>query len=203
MLTACLLIFSTLVPPLFGVRPPTLKKTELAPLVIRVGVMYYDDDKTQYSRIEQILSALSRRDRPISEAIGRPEIVFKQAVGTYDEVLDWYRTDQIDLAIMNPGPVALLLEKMGDSSLDEAFVGIRKREPSKTSLAYPISGGRSRDKYHAATKVCAGFCDCWWTAIRRFVDCIFIRSESLGPHKSRVRGQVSVRSAASSCVWRQ
>jgi predicted acylesterase/phospholipase RssA len=31
MLTACLLIFSTLVPPLFGVRPPTLKKTELAP----------------------------------------------------------------------------------------------------------------------------------------------------------------------------
>jgi hypothetical protein len=31
-----------------------------------------------------------------------------------------------------------------------------------------------------------GFCDCWWTAIRPFVDSIFIRSES------RVRGQVSV-----------
>src|SRR6185503_19369229 len=74
-----------------------------APLVIRVGAIYYDDSDAQYAAINDILSALEKQSKARA-------ITFKLAVGTYEEIMNWYESDQIDLAIMNPGPLALLID---------------------------------------------------------------------------------------------
>lgn len=117
-----------------------------APVVVRVGAIYYDDDNAQYSAIDKILSSLAKRDRESSKT-GNRELVFKLAVGTYDEVLDWYESGQIDLAIMNPGPVALLLHKDGNA-MDDLFVGIRKRQRPACSFA-GANGTDARAEYNS------------------------------------------------------
>ena len=98
-----------------------------APLVIRVGAIYYDDSEAQYAAINDILSTLEKQSKD--------PITFKLAVGTYDEIMSWYESDQIDLAIMNPGPLALLIDKYSQEELKNIFVGIRGRVAAETSIA--------------------------------------------------------------------
>src|ERR1044071_2402757 len=98
-----------------------------APLVIRVGAIYYDDSEAQYAAINDILSTLEKQSKD--------PITFKLAVGTYDEIMNWYESDQIDLAIMNPGPLALLIDKYSQEELNRIFVGIRGRVAAETSIA--------------------------------------------------------------------
>jgi predicted acylesterase/phospholipase RssA len=117
-----------------------------SPLVVRVGAIYYDDSAAQYHRIQAILSAMGRKDRSNNES-NRP-ISFKLVVGTYDEVYHWFRSDQIDLAIMNPGPLALLLEEYGADHLNKGFIGIRGLEPEPTSMA-STEGKKPRSEYNS------------------------------------------------------
>ncbi len=112
-----------------------------APLVIRVGAIYYDDSDAQYAAINDILSALEKQSKD-------PAITFKLAVGTYDEIMNWYESDQIDLAIMNPGPLALLIDKFSEQELKNIFVGIRGRIADETSLA-ANEGTKPRSKYNS------------------------------------------------------
>jgi predicted acylesterase/phospholipase RssA/ABC-type phosphate/phosphonate transport system substrate-binding protein len=102
-------------------------KTPRAPLVIRVGAIYYDDSEAQYAAINDILSTLEKQSKD--------PITFKLAVGTYDEIMNWYESDQIDLAIMNPGPLALLIDKYSQEELKNIFVGISGRVAAETSVA--------------------------------------------------------------------
>jgi predicted acylesterase/phospholipase RssA/ABC-type phosphate/phosphonate transport system substrate-binding protein len=95
--------------------------------VIRVGAIYYDDSEAQYAAINDILSTLEKQSKD--------PITFKLAVGTYDEIMNWYESDQIDLAIMNPGPLALLIDKYSQEELKRIFVGIRGRVAAETSIA--------------------------------------------------------------------
>src|ERR1051326_2272795 len=121
---ACLLLLFT------GVQP-TLSQQTQSPLVIRVGAIYYDNSAEQYQRIRAILS---RFESATQTKTSRP-IAFKLVVGTYDEVYHWYKSDQIDLAVMNPGPLALLLKEYGHDELSKGFVGIRGLVPNVTSIA--------------------------------------------------------------------
>ena len=116
-------------------------------LVIRVGAIYYDDSAERYSEIRKVLSAIETYDQQTREKNESP-ITFKLEVGTYDEIASWYKSAQIDLAIMNPGPLGLLLDKYDRSDLDKAFVGIRKVEPRKTSVASQ-SGTTPRSQYNS------------------------------------------------------
>ena len=112
-----------------------------APLVIRVGAIYYDDSEAQYSAINEILSALQKQST-------ESPITFKLAVGTYDEIMNWYESDQIDLAIMNPGPLALLIDKYNQEELKRIFVGIRGRVAAETSIA-ATEGTKPRSTYNS------------------------------------------------------
>lgn len=103
-----------------------------SPLVVRVGAIYYDDSAEQYQKIQAILSAMERAE---ANNKSKRSITFKVVVGTYDEVFHWYRSDQIDLAVMNPGPLALLLKEFGHDALSKSFVGIRGVMPAPNSIA--------------------------------------------------------------------
>src|SRR6185503_14127472 len=115
-------------------------KTPRAPLVIRVGAIYYDDSEAQYAAINDILSTLEKQSKD--------PITFKLAVGTYDEIMNWYESDQIDLAIMNPGPLALLIDKYSQQELKNIFVGIRGRIAAETSVA-ANEGTKPRSTYNS------------------------------------------------------
>ena len=121
-----LIIFLLLLLTSVNAFPQPLSKPR-APLVIRVGAIYYDDSEAQYAAINDILSTLEKQSKD--------PITFKLAVGTYDEIMNWYESDQIDLAIMNPGPLALLIDKYSQEELKNIFVGIRGRVAAETSVA--------------------------------------------------------------------
>ena len=117
-----------------------------SPIVIRVGAIYYDDSAEQYQRIRSILSSFENADRTVNKS--KRAITFKLVVGTYDEVYHWYRSDQIDLAVMNPGPLALLLKEFGLEEMTRAFVGTRGIIPGATSIAAEANMV-PRDKYNS------------------------------------------------------
>lgn len=111
---ACLLLLFTGTLP--GSSTPAQKPEALtakpnaasqSPLVIRVGAIYYDDSDESYHKMRSLLSRLETNDNTARR------ITFKLVVGTYDEVYHWFKSDQIDLAVMNPGALALLLKEFG------------------------------------------------------------------------------------------
>jgi ABC-type phosphate/phosphonate transport system substrate-binding protein len=122
-------------------KKPVVKQEAVSqsPLVIRVGAIYYDDSDAHYETIKAVLSALEKQAQALPAHFTRP-VIFKLAVGTYDEVMNWYESDQIDLAIMNPGPLALLLEKYSHEELDNLFVGIQGLIPPGSSFASSDNG---------------------------------------------------------------
>src|SRR5215211_832506 len=116
---------------LFAGAQPCLSQRAQLPLVIRVGAIYYDNSAEQYQRIRAILSRFESANQTKTK---RP-VAFKLVVGTYDEVYHWFKSDQIDLAVLNPGPLALLLREYGPEELSKGFVGIRGLVPGATSIA--------------------------------------------------------------------
>ena len=125
-------------------RTDTAASTD-SPLVIRVGAIYYDDSAEQYKKLRATLTAI---ENAANDDKSKRPITFKPVVGTYDEVYHWYKRDQVDLAVMNPGPLALLLKEFGHDQLADAFVGTRRIEPDKTSIAYRDGIG-ARDRYNS------------------------------------------------------
>ena len=113
-----------------------------------MGAIYYDNSAEQYQRIRAILSTFESAKQTKTK---RP-IAFKLVVGTYDEVYHWYKSDQIDLAVMNPGPLALLLREYGHEELSKGFVGIRGLVPSETSIASE-DGQVASDTYNSVMLV--------------------------------------------------
>jgi predicted acylesterase/phospholipase RssA/ABC-type phosphate/phosphonate transport system substrate-binding protein len=139
--TICLLVLLTFAHQRAFSQPLRKDVSPRAPLVIRVGAIYYDDSDAQYAAIHDILSALEK------QSAARP-VTFKLAVGTYDEIMNWYESDQIDLAIMNPGPLALLIDKFSHQELKNIFVGIRGRIADETSVA-SNDGANPRSTYNS------------------------------------------------------
>lgn len=92
--------------------------TEAKPVTeVRVGI-------TEYQKVEETYSKYYKLFKELSDASQDP-ITFKIAIGTYEEVNDWYNKGQIDVAILSAMPVAelllsinfdkKLLEKIGES----------------------------------------------------------------------------------------
>jgi predicted acylesterase/phospholipase RssA/ABC-type phosphate/phosphonate transport system substrate-binding protein len=120
------------------------------PTIIRVGVVAYDNFQSTADRYRAYLGEVSRGART-------EQLTFRLAVGTYSEVLDWYKNESIDVGIFTPGPVAQLLSNTADQpKVLQAYLGTRTLAPASVS---PYSEpdrtvrGQRYDYYHAAVIV--------------------------------------------------
>src|SRR2546427_13201996 len=80
--------------------------------VIRVGVITYSDYDKTYAENQQKLTGLADLYNK-SSAARDSKVSFELAVGSYDDVLAWYKDGLIDAAILSAGPVAELLSSDG------------------------------------------------------------------------------------------
>src|SRR5437588_11664577 len=86
------------------------------PQVITVGVTEYQDVEEVYKRYGEFFRQLASVAPP-----GNP-VTFRLAVGTYGEVLDWYNSRMVDVAILSAMPVADLLLAAQDKNLISAYL---------------------------------------------------------------------------------
>jgi len=87
------------------------------PQVITVGITEYQDVEEVYKRYGEFfrqLASVAPPDTPVT---------FKLAIGTYGEVLDWYNSRMVDVAILSAMPVADLLLAAQDESLKRVYLG--------------------------------------------------------------------------------
>ncbi len=93
--------------------------------VIRVGVITYSDYDKTYTENQQRLAHLA--DLYNQPSAGKTtKISFELAVGSYDDVLAWYKDGLIDAAILSAGPVAELLSadgRDGKIKIEDLYVG--------------------------------------------------------------------------------
>ena len=73
------------------------------PDVITVGVSEYQNIEETYERYTHFFTEVAGKASP-----QRP-VLFRVAIGTYNEVLDWYATKKIDVAVLAAMPTAELL----------------------------------------------------------------------------------------------
>ena len=102
------------------------------PLLVRVGIVSYQDFGETFEDYQKnVFSGLMK-----SKAAGRP-VVFRIAVGTYGDVLDWYNRNLIDIALLTPEPVAELISAVGGAEkLRDLYVATRAIVPVKAQLEY-------------------------------------------------------------------
>jgi predicted acylesterase/phospholipase RssA len=82
--------------------------TTPAPIVIRIGITEYQDVERIYQgylRLFHDLAILAPKDQPVS---------FQVAVGSYQNVLDWWEKKEIDAAVLAATPTAMLLKSLHD-----------------------------------------------------------------------------------------
>jgi predicted acylesterase/phospholipase RssA/ABC-type phosphate/phosphonate transport system substrate-binding protein len=115
---------------------------------VRVGVIYYDDFQQRAEDFRHVISTLTKTSNRFD---------FRLNVGTYDEVLDWYQRNLIDVAVMTPGPVAELIRKAAYESarLDSLYIGSRGVRPKPGSYLRSKSnvGTEPRFEYHSVALV--------------------------------------------------
>jgi len=113
--------------------------TQAKPVVeVRVGI-------TEYQNVEETYSRYYKLFQELSEAAGTEPVTFKFAIGTYEEVSDWYNKGQIDVAILSAMPVAeLLLSIKTDfpllAKLKNSYIGTLTPNPDYSSSSKKCGG---------------------------------------------------------------
>jgi predicted acylesterase/phospholipase RssA/ABC-type phosphate/phosphonate transport system substrate-binding protein len=77
------------------------------PLVIRVGVVAYDDYSQKFEEYKNLLMAVTENARRHPALRGR-KVVFRLELGSYSDVFEWYSRDLVDLAFLTPTLIANL-----------------------------------------------------------------------------------------------
>jgi ABC-type phosphate/phosphonate transport system substrate-binding protein len=117
--------------------------------IVRVGVIYYDDFQQKAEDFRKIISTLTKNSQRGFD--------FRLLIGTYDEVLDWYQKNLVDVAVMTPGPVAELMRKSGSESarLESLYIGSRGIQPKAGSVVQRESKDKMvpRFEYHSVALV--------------------------------------------------
>jgi predicted acylesterase/phospholipase RssA/ABC-type phosphate/phosphonate transport system substrate-binding protein len=140
---------------------------------IRVGITEYQNVEQVYRKYQEFFDELERIAHE-----DRLDIHFKFAIGTYNEVIDWYSKKLIDVAVLSAMPIADLLTISDTAQKDkirQAFlaklnpVGGRivrcQADPCRRSLDEPSAqcateGGQSqtaRPEYHVSAIVPAEY----------------------------------------------
>jgi predicted acylesterase/phospholipase RssA/ABC-type phosphate/phosphonate transport system substrate-binding protein len=103
------------------------------PLVMRIGVVNYNGSERTHFEYEQILSRMA-------QLYTARKISFRLVDGAYDDVLEWYKTGMLDVAILSPGVVAELLstqqgwQEMGDLYVASESAGQAYNYPSAVEV---------------------------------------------------------------------
>jgi len=100
---------------------------------VRVGVTAYQNIEGAYARYQRLFQELA--DTETDRAV-----IFKVAIGTYGEVVDWYNRRLIDVAVLSAMPVAeLLISAGGDQELlqkiKDTYLGTLMAKPESSSTA--------------------------------------------------------------------
>lgn len=91
-------------------------------VVVRVGVITYNDYDKTYTESQQHFARIAEQYNSPSK--GGTKISFQVAVGAYDDILEWYKSGLVDVAILSPGPVAELLSSIkGENDLKDLYIG--------------------------------------------------------------------------------
>lgn len=117
---------------------------------IRIGVPYYDDRDKTYSKYLKLFSDQLKTNKT--------PLYFKIAVGTYDEVLSWYKDDLVDLAVLPPGAISDLLTSAPDmdKKLQSLYIGTQSLEADGTEVFMgddQKAKGKRRLRYRAVCVV--------------------------------------------------
>jgi len=120
--------------------------------IITVGVINYDDYQRTYVDAQQALTTLA-------EAYNKPEahkanrVSFQLAVGSYDDVLDWYKKGHIHVAVLSPGPVsALLSSPQWGPRLRDLYIGTTiatRPKPDNSFADYERRHESNQVTYHS------------------------------------------------------
>ncbi|MFL6229410.1 MAG: PhnD/SsuA/transferrin family substrate-binding protein, partial [Pyrinomonadaceae bacterium] len=101
---------------------PTPKSSE--PLVIRIGVVNYNGSEKTHFDYEQILARLAQQHPEM-------KVSFRLVDGAYDDVLDWYKSGLLNVAILSPGVVAELLTSPDwFKDIDDLYIATESASPA-------------------------------------------------------------------------
>ena len=94
------------------------QQADLRPtMVIKVGVINYADYDKTYADKQQLFNGLATQYNKSPAASER--ISFQVNLGSYDDILAWYKNGLIDVAILSPGPTAALVSTPNDAEIRE------------------------------------------------------------------------------------
>ncbi|HEX8162049.1 MAG TPA: patatin-like phospholipase family protein [Pyrinomonadaceae bacterium] len=71
------------------------------PLVVRIGVVNYNGTEQTHLEYQQVLTRMA-------QAEGASGVSFRLVDGAYDDVLEWYKSGLVNVAILSPGVIAEL-----------------------------------------------------------------------------------------------
>src|ERR1700682_2480564 len=104
------------------------------PEVITVGITEDQNIESAYAKYESVFKELAASSGP------KVSVTFRIAIGTYGEVLDWYNTRKIDVAVLSAMPVADLLLSGEKDNLKDAYLGDLSLTPGKSASQRTVEG---------------------------------------------------------------
>ncbi|MDX6559721.1 MAG: hypothetical protein QOF72_2770 [Blastocatellia bacterium] len=107
---------------------------------IRVGITEYQSVESAYEKYQTFFEELETvsQGSPNSEAL-----TFRFAIGTYDEVIDWYNKGLIDIAVLSAMPMSDLLTSTGTDATQPEF---KKMTDAYLGRVNPVGGRASEIK---------------------------------------------------------
>ena len=99
-------------------------------MVIRVGVINYADYDKTYTDKQQSFNVLATRYNK-SPAASDTRISFRVSVGSYDDILEWYKNGLIDVAILSPGPTAELVSTPNNEEIQNLYIATISTKPAQ------------------------------------------------------------------------
>jgi predicted acylesterase/phospholipase RssA/ABC-type phosphate/phosphonate transport system substrate-binding protein len=121
------------------------------PLVIRIGVVNYNGSEKTHYDYEQVLSRIAARPQ------GR-KVSFRLVDGAYDDVLEWYKSGLLDVAILSPGVVAELFStsQQWRDDLPKLYVASEGLQPLKgtNTTASGVAARQTTGARYAYRSIC-------------------------------------------------
>lgn len=118
------------------------------PLIVRVGVVNYNGTRETHFNYQRVLSrmAASRADLKLD---------FRLVDGAYDDVLEWYKSGLLNVAILSPGVVGELstLEKWKDD-LKDYYVATEGLPPATPTNLFATAARHAPGAHFSYHSVC-------------------------------------------------
>jgi predicted acylesterase/phospholipase RssA len=135
-------------PTAVAVVAPTPTPAPADPLIVRVGVVNYNGTRETHFNYQQVFSRM---------AASRPDIKldFRLVDGAYDDVLEWYKSGLLNVAILSPGVIGELstLDKWKDD-LKDYYVASEGLPPATAANVFAAAARHAPGAHFAYHSVC-------------------------------------------------